>query len=388
MCSGVVKNKIKLISFLVGLFFGCLLSVFFNVFFTNHQCKYLTDSKNAIMENGFCYYQPIKKYDITYDLLNKQSLSQQCGGQSRVDIGAFQDADIQEKVITKIYNDVKNIASIQLDDNDIWVTSDIHGDVKMLLQGLLLSGLIKWNGSVKKEYYEAYKGKKMEVVYPDVEINKNFRGIYINLGDIVNKNAFGITSLYLLHDIYEKTKQQNGTNDVIKIIAGNHEYYDLKPQAISAYKETLLKFADMFDVFYEKDGLSFTHAPITAGLKPKNKQDVEYLKTLLVKDDENFRLKHLLYGYEGIGDFPTNMPPAKPEFILSKNISGHTHGNVDFGYNKRKDVLNIATDRFAKDVSKRGIIFRINTKERSVYSYTLSSDGNVIEHRFGKNLFA
>ena len=129
------------------------------------------------MENGFCYYQPIKKYDITYDLLNEQSLSQQCGGQSRVDIGAFQDADVQEKVITKIYNDVKNIASIQLDDNDIWVTSDIHGDVKMLLRGLLISGLIKWNGSVKKEYYEAYKGKKMEVVYPDVEINKNFRGI-------------------------------------------------------------------------------------------------------------------------------------------------------------------------------------------------------------------
>ena len=382
------KTKIKIVSFIIGSIFGSLLSFICGIFFINYQYQYFTDSKYAIMENGFCYYQPIKKYDITYDLLNEQSLSQQCGGQSRVDVCAFQDTDVQEKVIVKVYNDVKNIKSIQSDDNDIWVTSDIHGDVKMLLQGLLLSGLIKWDGSLKREYYQAYRNRILEVVYPDIEINKNFKGVYINLGDIVNKNAFGITSLYLLHDIYEKTKQQNGTNDVIKIIAGNHEYYDLQPQAISAYKETLLKFADMFDVFYEKDGLSFTHAPITAGLKPKNKQDAEYLKTLLVKDDENFRLKHLLYGYEGVGDFPTYKSPEKPKLILSKNVSGHTHGNVDFGYNKRKDVLNIATDRFAKDVSKRGIIFRINTKEKSVYSYTPSSDGNAIENRFGKNLFA
>lgn len=381
-------SKPQLIAGIKGFFVGTIITAisFFVVikFFYSPQ---ITDSKNAIMENGFCYYQPLPKKYITYNSLNEQSFSQQCDGQSRVDIGAFQDEDVQKKVILSVYNDVKNIKPKKPNSKDIWVTSDIHGDIKMLLQGLLKSGIVTWDGSLKKEKYIAYKGKILTVIYPDVAVNKAFKGVYINLGDVVNKNAFGISSLYLLHDIYEKTKNKNGSNTKVKIIVGNHEYHDLLPTTISAYKETLMNFIDMFDVYYEKDGLSFSHAPITQNLKPKNKKEIRYLKSLLSKDDENFKLKHLLYGYEGLGAFLNSVKPGDPDKILSKSVSGHTHGPVDLGYNTRKDVLNTANDRFSKKISQRGIIFRINTGKKSVYSYTSNDGIELIEGKIDKNLF-
>ena len=381
-------SKSYLVAGIKGFFLGVFLTaIFFLVAVNFFYPRQITDSRNAIMENGFCYYQPLPKRYVTYNSLNEQSLSQQCGGQSRVDIGAFQDEDVQKKVILSIYNDVKNIKPKKLDSKDIWVTSDIHGDIKMLLQGLLKSGIVTWDGSLKKEKYIAYKGKMLTVIYPDVVVNKAFKGVYINLGDIVNKNAFGISSLYLLHDIYEKTKNKDGSNTKVKIIMGNHEYHDLLLTTISAYKETLMNFIDMFDVYYEKDGLSFSHAPITQNLKPKNKKEIKYLKSLLLKDDENFKLKHLLYGYEGLGEFLNSVKPGDPNKILSKSVSGHTHGPVDLGYNTRKDVLNTANDRFTKKASQRGIIFRINTGKKSVYSYTSNNGIELIENKIDKNLF-
>ncbi len=377
-------RKIKNSSFIKGFLLGILASLVVSFILIKPR---ITDSKNAIMENGFCYYQPILKKNITYQKLNEQSLLNQCDGQNRVDVGSFQDEDVQKKAMIELYASVNNIKPQKFDDKNIWVISDIHGDIKMLVQGLLKSGLIKWNGKVKNEKFKAYKGKTLTVVYPDVEINSLFRGIYINLGDIVNKNAFGIASLYLLHDIFKKTKDKKGDNNIVKIIIGNHEYYDLLPNVTSAYTETLLNFIDMFDVFYEKNGISFTHAPITKNLKPKNQKEIEYLKSLLVKDDDDFKLKHILYGYEGHGSFPNQVRPSDPKEILSKSVSGHVHGPVDLGYNKRDDVLSVSNERFLKDKSKRNIIFRINLNDRMVYSYFENEGFDLIEKKLNKKLF-
>ena len=72
--------------------------------------------------------------------------------------------------------------------------------------------------------------------------------------------------------------------------------------------------------------------------------------------------------------------------INTCNVSGHTHGSIDFGYNKRKDVLNVSTDRFNKDLSKRGIIFRINKTNMEVYSYT-KKKGEIIENKLNKDFY-
>ena len=378
------KNFKNTIFTIIGIIIGALAT---KIYFLYLQPSYVTiniDNKNAIMENGFCYFQPVKDDKITYHLLNQQSLENQCAGQSRVDVGSFQNEDTQRKILSSLYNEVKNIHQTEFNESDIWVTSDIHGDIKMLLQGLLQSGLITWDGSLKREYFQAYKDKRLPIIYPDVNINNKFNGLYINLGDIINKNAFGIACLYLLHDIYKKTQNKDKTHHLIKILFGNHEYHDLLPSTITAYKETLINFIDMFDAYFEKNGIIFSHAPITFKLKPKNQKDIDYLNSLIKQDDANFTLKHLLYGYEGKKNFPTIVTPSNPATIIPNSVSGHTHGSVDLGYNNRKDVLNTAINRFSKDITKRDIIFKINTTDMSVYSYTSTTSNEIIKKQLDK----
>ena len=368
-------------------FFTVEIATFFS---KNTEKEIFVDKNQKLQEDGFCYCQGVQERDkINIDYLTKKAQRNLEDGQSFVDISSVQDVDVQEKIMKELFVKVKNIKpeKNQYDDN-IWITSDIHGDMVMLIQGLLKSGIIFWNGETKIEEYHAYKNKTLKIVYPDVKINSNFKGIYINLGDIVNKQPFGIASLYLLHDIYNKTKEKNGKNNRVKIIIGNHEYADMlieKFSDYSPYKQTLLKFIDMFDVYYEQNGISFTHAPLPDSIKPKNNVETKQLKNQIL-NDKDYKVKHILWGVDKIGNIKTAIATARPDRISKCNVSGHTHGKIDFGYNKRNDVLNIATDRFNDDKTKRGIIFRINIAKKEVYSY-IEQNGEIMEKKLNKNLF-
>ena len=382
----------KKIVFIFGVIFGVLVvksadkahKLFEN---KKKEREIFVDKKQKLQEDGFCYCQDIQERDkIDFDFLTKKTIRNIELGQSFVDIFAVQDIDIQKKVMKEIFNKVKNIKPEN--NSNIYVTSDIHGDILMLLRGLLKSGLVSWNGEMKIDNYMAYKNKTLKVVYPKVKINQNFKGVYVNLGDIVNKRPFGITSLHLLHDIYEMTKDKNGENKKVKIVIGNHEYADMlmdKLAKYSPYKQTLLKFIDMFEVYYEQNGISFTHAPLPSDIKPNNKNEIYQLKKQLL-NDKDYKVKHVLWGVSGDGDVQASARVEQQDKIAKCNVSGHTHGVTDLGYNNRDDVLNVATDRFNKDVEKRGVIFSIDIDEKKVYSYTLNNN-EIQKNELDKNLF-
>ena len=380
------------IAFFIGLLCGGC------IFFTTQKIYYditqkrqtndvFVDKNQKLQEDGFCYCQDIQERDkINFDFLTKKTIRNIELGQSFVDIFAVQDIDIQKKVMKEVFDKVKD--TTPENNNNIWITSDIHGDIVMLLRGLLKSGLVLWNGELAIDDYIAYKNKTLKVVYPKVKINKNFKGIYVNLGDIVNKRPFGITSLYLLHDIYERTKDKDGENNKVKIIIGNHEYADMlmdKFAKYSPYKQTLMKFIDMFDVYYEKNGISFTHAPLPKTIKPKDDMEAEQLKKQIL-NDKDYKVKHVLWGVDAVGNIKSSIAVARPSKISKCNVSGHVHGKVNLGYNDRQDVLNVATDRFNEDAEKRGVIFSIDTDGKKVYSYTLNNN-ELQKNKLDKNLF-
>jgi len=381
-------------NFIIGLIIGAMLiSLIQGIFsFTKkHQKQFLIDKEQSIKENGFCFCKDIQN-EITIENTDKISLRNLDDGQSFVDISAIYNIDEQEKLLKELYEKTKFIQNESNDDFNIWTTSDTHGDIVMLMEGLLKSGLIKWDGKTKIGTYNAYKDKNFKVVYPDVKINNKFKGKYINLGDIVNKKAFGMMSLFLLHDIFEKTKNKDGTNDKVKIIIGNHEYADMNMKNFkeySPYKNTLKKFIDMFIVYYEENGISFTHAPMSEDMKPENDEIIKQLNSSIL-DDKDYKIQHMLWGAGAttFGYIKSVFKTQSPDKIAPCNVSGHTHGFINFGYNKRADVLNISTDRFNKDETKRGIIFRINTKDKKIYSYTKTkSKDKIIENVLQKNLF-
>ena len=382
----------KKIVFFIGLFCGGC--IFFTVQKIHNDIvqkrqtnDIFVDKKQKLQEDGFCYCQDIQERDkINFDFLTKKTIRNIELGQSFVDIFAVQDVDIQKKVMKEVFDKVKNI---QPENNgNIWITSDIHGDIVMLMRGLLKSGLVSWGGEVNVDNYTAYKDKTLKVVYPKVKINKNFKGLYINLGDIVNKRPFGITSLYLLYDIYNQTREKDGKNNKVKIIIGNHEYADMlmdKFAKYSPYKQTLMKFIDMFDVYYEQNDISFTHAPLPKTIQPKDKMEVEQLKKQIL-NDKDYKVKHILWGVDAVGNIKSSVSVARPSEISKCNVSGHTHGTVNLGYNDRNDVLNIATDRFNKEAEKRGVIFAIDVGNKKVYSYTLNNN-ELQKNELDKNLF-
>ena len=383
------KNIWHIFFFILGCF--CTICCYKIYKITNNKYKekiLIIDKEYSLKERGFCFCKDIQS-DISIDKLNEISLRNLDNGQSYVDIASIYNVDEQKKLMQELYNQTKNITAMVSNDNNIWITSDIHGDIRMLMEGLLTSGLITWNGNTKIKEYSAYNNQIYKVVYPDVQINNRFKGKYINLGDIVNKHSFGIHCLYLMHDIFEKTKNQNGNNDKVKMIIGNHEYADINLPVFndySPYKDSLLKFIDMFDVYYEDKYLSFTHAPMSSDLQPKNKNEITKLKEQIV-NDKDFKVQHILWGVDGkyLNALKAVFILQKPNKIKSCNVSGHTHGSIDFGYNKRIDVLNVATDRFNKDLSKRGIIFRINKNNMEVYSYTKKIKGQIIENKLNKD---
>ena len=388
-------------SFLFGAIAGCCIS--YAVAYKVHpdilfKKSAISDSENAIINNDVCYYQSVKKNDITYDILNSQSTSKMVrstGKFLRVDIGSLQDIDVQKKVMTGIYNDLKNLTNEKSTDSDIWVTSDIHGDVKMLMKGLILSGLVEWNGELKQTQFKAY-GKELPLIYPKVTVNPFFNGVYVNLGDIIDGGAFGMASLYVLHDIYEQAQRIEGMNDKIKIIIGNHEYYDMR-DSNSPYMNSLLTFADMFGVFYEKDGLFFSHSPLSYSLKKNAQAEKQELKAMIT-DDKDDKVNHLVWGVLSLVKIPKDVRKiphneVKPHYVSPHSVYGHVHGNgndtTHYVYDIRKDVLNVSTDRFNSDNTKIALIYRIDTKEKKVYSYTATNSSiSLMKNQLNKNLWS
>ena len=143
----------KKIVFIFGVIFGVLVvksadkahKLFEN---KKKEREIFVDKKQKLQEDGFCYCQDIQERDkIDFDFLTKKTIRNIELGQSFVDIFAVQDIDIQKKVMKEIFNKVKNIKPEN--NSNIYVTSDIHGDILMLLRGLLKSGLVSWNGEMK-----------------------------------------------------------------------------------------------------------------------------------------------------------------------------------------------------------------------------------------------
>ena len=379
--------------FVFGLITGILtasLFVKFYDFFKKQPKQFIIDKEQSLKDNGFCFCKDIQN-EVNISNTNKIALRNLDGGQSFVDVVSIYNVDEQQKLMNELFASTKHIKTDSNDNKNMWVVSDIHGDIQMLIEGLLKSGLITWNGKTKIETYNAYNNKTFKIVYPDVQINQNFKGKYINLGDIVNKHAFGMTSLYLLHDIFEKTKNKDGSNNKVKIVIGNHEYADITMKGYheySPYRNPLINFIDMFVVYYENDGISFTHAPMCNEIKPSTKKEVETLNKQILNDKDG-KIKRFLWGAgeKTFGYLISSLKTSKPSKIASCNVSGHTHGPINFGYNKRTDVLNLATDRFNKDKTKIGVIFKINTAKKEVYSYTKDKNGDIIRNKLEKNLF-
>ncbi len=387
--------------FILGIIAGCCASYALASKFRPDllfKSSAISDSRNAVSNSSVCYYQPIKKKDITYDVLHSQSIGNKTirssGNFLYIDIGSIQDVDVQERVMKEVYDEVKNLTADGSSDGDIWVTSDLHGDIKMLMKGLVLSGIVSWNGELQRGKFKAY-GKELEVVYPKVMLNQQFSGVYVNLGDIVDNDAFGMANLFVLHDIFEQVKRA-GVSDRVKILLGNHEYHDVRSKN-SPYMDTLLRFLDMFDVFYEKNGISFSHSPLSYSLKPRTDADVSELKSAIVEDSDS-KVGRIVWGVlslSKIPDSPRKIPhnEIRPQYVTSCSVHGHIHGHGDgntvhYAYNKRKDVLSVSVDRFDADETKVPIIYRISMNNKVVYSYT-TTGGSValMKNQLDKNLW-
>ena len=140
------------------------------------------------------------------------------------DIKEIKYEDVEFKDIDKVQNNIINPVS---EGNRIYIQSDIEGKYEILLSLLKTADII--NIKNKKDVYYNFLTGKFEDKAPEnnlciklnlFEVNKDFKGTYINIGDIVDRCAGNNNCLKtLLLILY--IKQELG--DKIKLICGNHE---------------------------------------------------------------------------------------------------------------------------------------------------------------------
>ena len=130
--------------------------------------------------------------------------------------------------------------------NRIFIQSDTEGKKFNILSMLQIAGIIDINKPITV-YYNIYTGNFNEssINEDDIEVkffevNKNFKGTYIHLGDIVDRCNGEDGCIYsLLYLLYVKKI----LSDKIKLICGNHElnYYDIQDECMCCrYKKNVI----------------------------------------------------------------------------------------------------------------------------------------------------
>ena len=129
--------------------------------------------------------------------------------------------------INKLKNVIDEVNKVNEEDR-VFIQSDTEGKVFNIISTLQIANIIDINNPIEV-YYNFENGKfeniksKNSIKLKLFKVNKGFSGIYIHLGDIVDRctgNHQCLKSLLLLLYI----KQELG--DKIKLICGNHELTD------------------------------------------------------------------------------------------------------------------------------------------------------------------
>ena len=129
--------------------------------------------------------------------------------------------------INKLKKVIDEVNKVNEEDR-VFIQSDTEGKVFNIISTLQIADIIDINNQIEV-YYNFENGKfeniksKNSIKLKLFKVNKNFKGIYVHLGDIVDRctgNYQCLKSLLLLLYI----KQELG--DKIKLICGNHELTD------------------------------------------------------------------------------------------------------------------------------------------------------------------
>ena len=140
------------------------------------------------------------------------------------DIKEINYEDVEFKRIHKVQN---NIISPVKEEDRIYIQSDIEGKYEVLLSVLKLANIVNidekidvFYNFITGKFEDKNPGDNLSIKLNIFKVNKDFKGTYINIGDIVDRCAGNNNCLKtLLLILY--IKQELG--DKIKLICGNHE---------------------------------------------------------------------------------------------------------------------------------------------------------------------
>ena len=234
---------------------------------------------NFIKKNLKNYFDKNNGILKIYDLNNEKN--------KKVTYCGIKDNTLRDYEVKKIINDIN-------EEDRVFIQSDTEGKVFNIFQVLKLANIINIEKPIQV-YYNLKTGKFEKNLedenIPNIkldlyEVNKDFKGTYIHLGDIVdrcNGNYQCLKSLLLLLYI----KQELG--DKIKLICGNHEFNDYSKNdptsrcceniknlliyiVFLAIKNDQMKFFD--EITIDKQKYTLTH-------KILYKDDFSYMKNFI-----------------------------------------------------------------------------------------------------------
>lgn len=331
------------------------------------------------------------------------------------DIKEINYEDVEFIDIDKVQNNIIN--SLKEEDR-IYIQSDIEGKYEVLLSVLKLANIIDINKKLDV-YYNFLNGKfedknpgdNISMKLNIFEVNKDFKGTYINIGDIVDRCAGKHNCLKtLLLILY--IKQELG--DKIKLICGNHEidWYcnkrnkecncckDIKClTTLICYKAISLGQIKFFDnIIIESKKYVLSHKIIYHSNKVKGTKEfkniLEYIDKDKCSDINNYddyidKDGHFLTnkGFEILDQFNDEFKKNFEKFISNINIYTYDEKYVNFfifNYKKSLKYNNMVDynrrykeDKLGKKV-KNIIKNSINGHDHHDYEECYNKDINIL----------